>query len=103
MLIVGENDPSAAGITGIAEAKSVFHDQGPDLSCGQPMVTSLPGADARTTVLLARNRDHSLRFNSSSRAEDKERASTSPETLAMNQAVAMELSGFFASVMLPLV
>ena len=97
MLVVGENDPSAVGNKKLAAAaKSVFHDQA-DQSC---TVTSLPGADAPITVLLARNGDHSLRFNNSSRAQDKDRASTSPETLAMNQAVAVELSKFFARVAL---
>jgi pimeloyl-ACP methyl ester carboxylesterase len=97
MLVVGENDPSVVGNKKLAAAaKSVFHDRA-DQSC---MVTSLPGADAPTTVLLVRNGDHSLRYNSSSRAQDKDRASTSLETLAMNQAVAVELSRFFAGVAL---
>jgi len=95
MLVVGENDPSAAGNKKLASAaKSMFHGQADP----SRMVTSLRGADAHTTVLLARNGDHSLRCNSSSRAEDKDRASTSLETLAMNQAVAVELSSFFARV-----
>jgi pimeloyl-ACP methyl ester carboxylesterase len=97
VLVVGENDPSAVGNKKLATAaKSVFHDQ----TDPSRMVTSLPGADAAATVLLARNGDHSLRCNNSSRAQDKDRASTSAETLTMNQAVAVELAGFFARVAL---
>lgn len=62
------------------------------------LTAAIPGADAHTTVLLARNGDHSLRFNSSSAAADKDLASTSEETASMNRAVATELAAFFATL-----
>eukprot|EP00929_Paragymnodinium_shiwhaense_P067464 TRINITY_DN33954_c0_g1_i1.p1 TRINITY_DN33954_c0_g1~~TRINITY_DN33954_c0_g1_i1.p1 ORF type:complete len:241 (+),score=48.99 TRINITY_DN33954_c0_g1_i1:244-966(+) len=90
LFVAGENDTSLRychmGPKPGAKPKETF-----DKGEVEQLVTvthGSQGSDGNLTVLIARNGDHSLRWNSKGSDEAKEQASFSEETKAMNMAVA---------------
>jgi len=80
MFIVGQNDPGATRLK-------------PKFPSAAAMTMTLREGEA-SEILVARNGDHSLRFNGSSTDESKVLSATSSETAEMNQAVAREVRAF---------
>ena len=85
-LIIGDNDPTAKAIR-----------PKPALIKAPAMVPAIPGAAKTTTVLLARNGGHSLRFNSSDTHAEKELACASADTEGMDACRGGTCRGFFLS------
>jgi pimeloyl-ACP methyl ester carboxylesterase len=92
LVVVGENDGGSAlatGAGGFARGQLVLSVQG----------TVSPPRQGSSTVLLARHGDHSIRWCSADAdAREKEAASLSDETLAMNRAVAAAVKQFLGWV-----
>eukprot|EP00294_Goniomonas_avonlea_P009233 CAMPEP_0114557614 /NCGR_PEP_ID=MMETSP0114-20121206/9928_1 /TAXON_ID=31324 /ORGANISM="Goniomonas sp, Strain m" /LENGTH=224 /DNA_ID=CAMNT_0001742921 /DNA_START=8 /DNA_END=682 /DNA_ORIENTATION=+ len=89
--ILGENDGGDRYLVGRFERRSL----GPlDLS----FVVPTKEFDGKTTLVIARQGDHSVRYNADNSNAGKERASTSPETFAMNLALAKEIKKFILGV-----